>query len=150
MSWALEGFHAPEEARGEGSLHTEIRPPDRKNLRTLINALEATLGFGNCLDWRDPETFGIRSMEVDADALPSILDLEMRCRQHSREPEVLGARRSDEEPVCVRRSKKIDHRFQADKKGSAQRRSERQRHFAAHFAALRRRAEPKAFGHLQN
>src|SRR5208283_4220136 len=108
MSWALEGFHAPEEARGEGSLHTEIRPPDRKNLRTLINALEAALGFGNCFDWRNPETFGVRSMEFDANALPSILDLEMRRRQHSRKPEVVGARRSDEEAVRVRRSKKID------------------------------------------
>jgi len=63
---ALQGFYAPEEAGGVGSLHGEIGAPDSKDLRALIDALEAAFGFGHGFDGRHPEVFCIGSVQVDA------------------------------------------------------------------------------------
>jgi len=131
-------------------LHGKIRPPDSENLRTLINALETALRFGDGLNRRNPEILRILGMKVDAHALPAVFDLEMWCRQHAREPEILGARRGHEKPVRFRWGEEIDHRLETNEERPGHGSGQRKRHLAATFAALRRRAKEEMLGHFQD
>src|SRR5262249_1001726 len=57
IDW-LKRFEAPDEPRGPDFLGGERRPPDGKNLRALVDPLEAFFGFGDGFNGRDPESFG--------------------------------------------------------------------------------------------
>src|SRR5260370_13330083 len=73
-----ERFDAPDEAEGPGFLGSEAGVPDGENLRALIDAFETFLGFGNRFNWRDPELFGRKPVESNANALRAIFHPETR------------------------------------------------------------------------
>src|SRR5579859_18521 len=52
--------------------------PHGKNLRTLIDALEAFLGFGDGFDRRDPVITRVRGLDGYADFLPFIDEAQLR------------------------------------------------------------------------
>ena len=74
----LEGLKAPEEASSERSVGGELRSPQRENLRALINALEAALGFGDGLNRSHPKGTRVRCLQHHAKALPAILHAQGR------------------------------------------------------------------------
>src|SRR5580698_6833065 len=68
----FEVFDAPDETAEPGAPAGEVRIPHRQNLRTLIYAFESFFGFGDCLNWRDPEVLCTRGVQRDLHPLPTV------------------------------------------------------------------------------
>ncbi len=65
-------FHAQAYFSRPGLAGGEFQGPNRQDLRTLIDTLEAFLGFGYGLDGCDPKLFGKRGLDGGGDVLPLI------------------------------------------------------------------------------
>lgn len=95
--------------------------PNGENLRALINALEAFLGFRNCFDGSDPEFSRTRGVKSDTHALPAVLHAKQRTGQYAAEAKTLAAFGSFEKTVCFGRGEKIEDGFDADGNGLCER-----------------------------
>src|SRR5258708_4826618 len=104
-----EGFDAPDEAEGPGFLGGKAGVPDGENLRTLIDALETLLGFGNRFNGRDPELLGRQCMNNQADALPTVFHAEDRSGERPAETKILVASRCLEEAIGFGGREQIDN-----------------------------------------
>src|SRR5260370_21177001 len=96
-----QGFDAPDEAEGPGFLGGKAGVPDGENLRTLIDALETLLGFGNRFNGRDPELLGRQRMNDHADALPTVCHSEDRSGESPAETKILVPSRFLEETISL-------------------------------------------------
>jgi hypothetical protein len=131
-----EGFDAPDEADGPGFLGSEAGVPDGENLRTLIDALETFLGFGNRLNRRDPEFLGGKRMEKNADALPAVFHAERRRGERPAETKILRAGRRFEETIGLGRREQIDNRLDAQSDGLFERLIQFHNNLADHFTTI--------------
>src|SRR5260370_41415452 len=137
----LKGFDAPDEAEGPGLLGGEAGVPDGENLRTLIDTLETFLGFGNRFNGRDPELFGRKRVENNADALPAVFHAEDRSGERPAETQILLASRCFEEAVGLSRCEQINNRLDAQGDGLFERLLQLDNNLAAHFVTLANRTE---------
>ena len=110
----LEGFYAPDEAREPRLLRGQWRMPNGEDLRALVDAFEAFLGFGDRFNRSYPKFFCAGGVKRDADALPAVFHAKQRGGQNAAEAKILLPLGRFKKTVGLGRSKKIDDGFDAD------------------------------------
>src|SRR4029079_9595757 len=106
-----KGFDPPNEASEPGFLRRQRRIPDGEYLRTLVDALETFLGFGNRLNRSDPQFLSARRVNRDADALPAVFHAKQRSGQDAAEAQILPSLWRFKKAVRLGRSQEIDYGF---------------------------------------
>src|SRR5260370_28894966 len=109
-----EGFDAPDEAGGPGFLGGERRAPKGENLRALVDALEAFLGFGDRFDRRNPEILDKGRVQRDANALPAVFHAKDGAGHGATKAKIFLAERRFKKAVGLGGRKEVDKRFDAD------------------------------------
>src|SRR5580692_6133034 len=119
--------------------------PNGENLGALVDALEASFGFGDGFDGSNPKFRCTGRVKGDANALPAVFEAEQRTRKRAAEAEILRAAGRFEKAVGFGGCEKIDDRLDADSDRRCEGVFELQPNFAADFATVRSGAEGKAF-----
>ena len=144
-----ERFDAPDEADGPGLLGGEAGVPDGENLRALIDALETFLGFGDRFNGRDPELFGRKRMENNADALPAVFHAEDGSGERPAETQILVTSRCFKEAIGLSRCEQINNRLDAQGDGLFERLFQLHNNLADHFATIGNGTEGEFLGEEQ-
>src|SRR5216684_2196924 len=144
-----EGFDAPDEAEGPGFLGGKAGVPDGENLRALIDALETFLGFGDRFNGRDPELFGRKRVENNADALPAVFHAEDGSGKRPAETKILVASRCFKEAIGLSRCEQIHNRLDAQGDGLFERLLQLHNNLVDHFATIGNRTEGEFLGEEQ-